>query len=160
MIQNGRVQAKTLGPEKQYHFVEPKFSPKNHLHQRLAVPRKAQKQLKMLRNGFPMPLILLKNTILSYFVGINHPFDRANTICMTSKAKCCRPSFVMKRLFPYKMWDSTKWYMYTYVNLVKTYLNEHISLYKMALGYLIIFLQYGRVLSKKIPVYNFEGSTR
>ena len=44
--------------------------------------------------------------------------------------------------------------------LVKTYLNEHISLYKMALGYLIIFLQYGRVLSKKIPVYNFEGSTR
>ena len=27
--------------------------------------------------------------------------------------------------------------------LVKTYLNEHISLYKMALGYLIIFLQYG-----------------
>ena len=58
------------------------------------------------------------------------------------------------------MWDSTKWYVYTYVNLVKTYLNEHISLYKMALGYLIIFLQYGRVLSAKIPVYNFEGSTR
>ena len=51
-------------------------------------------------------------------------------------------------------------YLYIYVNLVKTYSNEHTPLYKMALGYFIIFLQYGRVLSTEIPVYNFEGSTR
>ena len=72
---------------------------------------------------------------------------------------CCQKNISLQNVGLYKTV-----YIYiciiTYVNLVKTYLNEHISLYKMALGYLIIFLQYGRVLSAKIPFYNFEGSTR
>ena len=31
------------------------------------------------------------------------------------KAKCYRPIFVIKRIFPYKMWDSTKWHIYIYI---------------------------------------------
>ena len=92
-----------------------------------------------------------------------HRPHRCEVECWAEKKKCCRTSFVLRKVFPYKMWDSTKWHMYTCVNLAKTYLNEwciSTYLYKMALGYLIIFLQYGRVLSTKIPVYNFQGCLR
>ena len=52
------------------------------------------------------------------------PMVETGGMLSRKKAKCCRTGFVIRKMFPYKMWDSTKWYMYTYGNLIKTYLNK------------------------------------
>ena len=71
---------------------------------------------------------------------------------------CCENSVPLQNVGLYKM-------AYVYIcelgqTILELVVYIHISLYKIALLYLIIFLQYGRVLSTEIPVYNFQGCLR
>ena len=105
------------------------------------------------------------------FVGINRPFDsdascKASTIYMTPfrslnknfssentfQSGWCKPC--QARWWAQKQNVGLYKMAYVYMcelgqNILEWVVYIYISLYKMALGYLIIFLQYGRVLSTK-----------
>ena len=69
-----------------------------------------------------------------------------------------------EKSFPYKMWDSTKWHMYTCVNLAKTYLNEWCISTYLSTKWLLDISSYSYNMVgfslQKIPVYNFQGCLR